>query len=56
MLFVAFWFFQPISKSQNNQDSICIKVVGPGTNKILKKDNGPLKIPFKMHYGKPLIS
>lgn len=30
MLFVAFWFIQPISKSQNNQDSIYMKVVGPG--------------------------
>ena len=55
MFFVAFWFFQPISESQNNQDSICIKVVGPGTYKILKKDSGPIRIPFKMHNGKPLM-
>lgn len=28
---------------------------GPGSYKILKNDTGPVRIPFKMHYGKPLM-
>ena len=28
---------------------------GPGSYKILKNDNGPIKIPFKIHKGKPLL-
>ena len=29
--------------------------LGPGSFKILKKGNDPIKIPFKMHKGKPLL-
>ena len=31
------------------------KVKGPGYYKILKNDSSPVKIPFKMHNGKPLM-
>lgn len=56
LLFViAFCFIQSISKSQNNNDSLIENGSGPGTFKILKKDNGPIRIPFKMHNGKPLM-
>ena len=56
MFFVAFWFFQPICESQKNLDSLVTGIKGPGTYKILKKDSGPIRIPFKMQNGKPLMN
>lgn len=55
LLLFIFWMIQPSVKSQNKQDSIQGKISGPGTYKILKKDSGPIRIPFKMHKGKPLM-
>lgn len=42
-------------KSQNLQDSIVAGKIGPGSNKIIKEENGTVRIFFRMHNGKLLI-
>ncbi|MFH1197298.1 MAG: aspartyl protease family protein [bacterium] len=41
--------------SQNTVDAVKSNPTGPGSYKILKEGTGPIRIPFKMHYGKPLM-
>jgi hypothetical protein len=41
--------------AQVNKNSNTFKTAGPGTYRILSDIKNPIKIPFKMHYGKPLM-
>ena len=41
--------------AQVNKNSDTLKTAGPGTYKILSDIKNPIKIPFKMHNGKPLM-
>jgi hypothetical protein len=43
------------TNAQTTESSSTKENVGPGSYKILKSDDGPIKIPFKMHNGKPLL-
>jgi len=52
---IAILIVQLIMKSQSEHGTLIKENTAPGTYKILKKGNGPVKIPFKMHNGKPLM-
>ena len=54
-IFIIFCLTQTDIISQTQQDSLIAINKGPGTYKILKEGNTPIKIPFKMHNGKPLM-
>ncbi|MEI7501177.1 MAG: hypothetical protein WCK84_12110 [Bacteroidota bacterium] len=55
VIIIACCLIQTAVNSQNKPDSLVAKNSGPGTYKILKKDSGLIRIPFKMHNGKPLM-
>ncbi|MBW1802506.1 MAG: hypothetical protein JRJ85_17460, partial [Deltaproteobacteria bacterium] len=42
-------------RSQVMENPETMQTMGPGTYKILGNINNPIKIPFKMHFGKPLM-
>jgi hypothetical protein len=50
-------FFCAFATNQNvySQNAVKTKLTGPGSYKILKEGTGPVRIPFKMHCGKPLM-
>ncbi|MFH0735863.1 MAG: hypothetical protein V1773_15230 [bacterium] len=47
---------QNLSSDMENTKITATAVNGPGSYKILKTEKVPVKIPFKMHKGKPLMS
>lgn len=47
--------FTQNSFSQKSTVAVETKSTGPGSFKILKQKEGAVRIPFKMHYGKPLM-
>ncbi len=55
LMITAILFFGITLNAQNTTNSDASKTKGPGSFKILKNDNSPIKIPFKMHRGKPLM-
>ncbi len=52
---IGFLFVGMSLNGQTNDIPENLKNTGPGNYEILKKSKGPIKIPFKMHKGKPLI-
>lgn len=50
LLFVGFAL-----NAQTKEEIVESKSIGPGSYKILKETNEPIRIPFTMHNGKPLL-
>ena len=50
LLFVGF-----VLNAQTKEEIVETKSKGPGTYKILKETNEPIRIPFTMHNGKPIL-
>ena len=42
-------------KAQAKENLDTLKTMGPGSYEVLNEATFPIKIPFKMHYGKPLM-
>jgi hypothetical protein len=55
VLVMVFSLTGNLAKSETADSSIPIESTGPGSYEILKKSIGPVRTPFRMHHGKPLL-